>query len=101
MDISITIGELLKVVGVIVALWGGYKVIMEIIDKIAEKHDKEQKYDDYDKQIKEIKDEQCLMTYCMLATLQGLEQLGAGSEVTEAKDKLSKHLNQKAHKVSE
>lgn len=100
MDISITIGELLKVAGIIVALWGAYKVIMEAIERIGNKHDREQKWDDYDKQIKTIKDEQCLMTYCMLAMLDGMEQLGAKESVAEAKEKLSRHINQTAHKVS-
>lgn len=99
MEVTLTLGEILRVAGVIVALWGAYKVIMEAIERIGSKHDREQKWDAYDKQIKDIKDEQCLMTYCMLAMLDGLDQLGAGDSVAEAKDKLSRHINQTAHKV--
>lgn len=98
-SITITIDQLLKVIGVLVALWGFYKVIIEIIEKINEKHDQVQKWDEYDKQIREIKEEQCMLTWCMLAALEGLIQLGANGEVTEAKDKLRKHLNKSAHGV--
>lgn len=51
-----------------------------------------------DGDIKELKDEQCLMSYAMLACLDGLKQLGANGNVTDAHNKLEKHLNQKAHK---
>lgn len=99
METSITIGQLLQVIAVIGAIWGGYKVIIEIVDRINAKHDQVQKWDEYDKQIKQIKEEQCLLSYCMLATLDGLKQLGADGKVTEARDKLDKHLNKIAHGV--
>lgn len=51
-----------------------------------------------DGDIKELKEEQCLMSYAMLACLDGLKQLGANGNVTDAHNKLEKHLNQKAHK---
>lgn len=101
METSITIGQLLEVIGIIVAFWGGYKVIKEMVKSITDKHDQIQKWDEYDKQIKDIKDEQCLMTWCMLATLDGLKQLGCNGKVTEARDKLDKHLNKTAHGVEE
>jgi hypothetical protein len=47
--------------------------------------------------IKEMKDEQCLMSYAMLACLDGLKQLNCNGAVTEAHNKLQKHLNQRAH----
>ena len=99
METSITIGQLLQIITVIGAIWGGYKVIVEIVDRINAKHDQVQKWDEYDKQIKQIKEEQCLLSYCMLATLDGLKQLGADGKVTEARDKLDKHLNKIAHGV--
>lgn len=51
-----------------------------------------------DGDIKELKEEQCLMSYAILACLDGLKQLGANGNVTDAHNKLEKHLNQKAHK---
>lgn len=50
-----------------------------------------------DKEIQAIKDEQCLLCYAQIACLDGLEQLGANGNVSKAKDKLEKHMNQKAH----
>lgn len=99
MEVTLTIGQILEVLGVIVALWGGYKVICEIVAKLNAKHDQVQKWEEYDKQIKDIKDEQCLLTYCMLATLDGLKQLGCNGKVTEARDRLDRHLNKTAHGV--
>ena len=48
--------------------------------------------------LKELRDEQCLISYAMLACLDGLKQLNCNGAVTEAHNKLEKHLNQKAHR---
>ena len=50
-----------------------------------------------DADIKQVKDEQCMHTYVLLAILDGLKQQGCNGKVTEAQDKLSKHINQQAH----
>ena len=50
-----------------------------------------------DVEIEEIKKEQCVLCYAILATLDGLKQLGANGNVTDAHEKLEKHLNQSAH----
>mgnify|MGYP001042342923 CR=1 FL=1 len=50
-----------------------------------------------DAEIEAIKREQCVMCYGLLATLDGLKQLGANGNVTNAYEKLEKHLNQTAH----
>ena len=51
----------------------------------------------HEKDIKDIQDEQCVMCWALLATLDGLIQQGANGEVTKAYKRLEKHLNQKAH----
>lgn len=51
-----------------------------------------------DKDIRLMKEEQTMLCYVMLACLDGLKQLGANGEVTQAHEKLSKYLNEKAHK---
>lgn len=48
-------------------------------------------------EIQTIKEEQCVMCYAILATLDGLKQLGANGNVTDAHEKLEKHLNKLAH----
>ena len=56
------------------------------------KHQKEQ-----DKSIKDIQGELTLLTYGVLACLKGLQEQGADGPVTEAIDKIEKHINQRAH----
>lgn len=51
-----------------------------------------------DKDIELVKEEQTMLCYVMLACLDGLKQLGANGEVTKAHERLSKYLNEKAHK---
>lgn len=46
---------------------------------------------------KDTEDELCLITYGLLACLKGLREQGCNGPVTEAIDKLEKHINQKAH----
>ena len=48
-------------------------------------------------EIMAIKDELCVLSYAMLASLDGLRQLHCNGEVTKAHEKLEKHLNQQAH----
>lgn len=50
-----------------------------------------------DEDIKDIKTEQAILTYGVLACLKGLHEQGANGPVTEAINKLEKHLNEKAH----
>lgn len=47
--------------------------------------------------ILELQEEQTVICYVLLATLDGLKQLGANGDVTEAHDYLSKYINKKAH----
>ncbi len=47
--------------------------------------------------VQAIKDELCVLSYAMLAALDGLKQLHCNGEVTKAHDRLEKHLNLTAH----
>ena len=51
-----------------------------------------------DEDIKAMKEEMCLLTYGVLACLQGLKEQGCNGPVTAAIDKIEKHMNQEAHK---
>lgn len=44
-----------------------------------------------------INDELCVMSWALLATLDGLKQKGCNGNVTKAHEALEKHLNKKAH----
>ena len=48
--------------------------------------------------IDDIKEELTVICYVLLANLDGLKQLGANGNVTDAYEKLEKHLNTQSHK---
>lgn len=48
--------------------------------------------------IENLQEELTVVCYALLACLDGLKQLGANGNVTQAHDALDKHLNRKAHK---
>lgn len=54
-----------------------------------------------DKEIAAIRKEQTLICYGIKACLQGLKERGCNGPVTEALNKLDKHLNQAAHEGEE
>lgn len=55
------------------------------------------KQDKQDAEIQTIKKEQQLLTYGILACLKGLKEQGCNGPVTEAINKIDKHLNEMAH----
>ena len=57
-----------------------------------------QRQEKQDEDIKAMKEEMCLLTYGVLACLKGLKEQGCNGPVTEAVDKMEKHMNQEAHK---
>ena len=56
------------------------------------------KQEKQDKELQRMKEENSIICYVLIAALDGLQQLGANGPVTEAKEKLEKHLNALAHK---
>lgn len=84
LELIITIGSVLTAICTI-----GAAVIATV--KWFEKQNKQ------DKDIEDLKADQCMLSYCMLACLDGLKQLGANGEVTKAHNDLSKYLNKRAH----
>lgn len=50
-----------------------------------------------DEEIEKMKNEQCLLTYGILACLKGLNEQGCNGPVTEAINKIEKHINKQAH----
>ena len=75
------------VIGAVVGIMKYYNKGYDLV-----KHQKEQ-----DKSIKDIQSELTLLTYGVLACLKGLQEQGADGPVTEAIDKIEKHINQRAH----
>lgn len=54
-----------------------------------------------DNEIEKMKKEQCLLTYGVLACLKGLKEQGCNGPVSEAINKIEKHINQEAHDWAE
>ena len=85
------IGALAVIGGLLVAIYKFYKRPQELsreIKSLAERHDED---------IKKINEEQCLMMYGLLACLKGLKEQDCNGPVTEAINKIEKHLNKQAH----
>ena len=59
------------------------------------------KQNQQDLEIERVKSEQCLLTYGILACLKGLKEQGCNGPVTEAIDKIEKHINKQAHDQEE
>lgn len=51
----------------------------------------------HEQDIQSIRDELCMLSYAMLAALDGLKQLNCNGAVTKAHNDLEKHLNKQAH----
>lgn len=73
-------------------------VIIALISKVFKWFDKQVEQDKY---IKELQSESALICYALSACLDGLKQLGANHNVPLAKEKLDKHLNNRAHHLNE
>lgn len=101
MDGAITVNAILIFMGSIAALVAGIGAILSVVRSINSGHDKMQKWDTYEKDLKSLKEEQCMLTYCMMATLDGLKQLGCNGKVTEARSELDKFMNKQAHGMND
>lgn len=90
MEIVISADTLIKAAGVISALLAIFGAVFAVYRWYL-------KQNRQDKEIEKIKTENTLICYGLSAALDGLIQLGANHNVTTAKEKLDKHLNQQAH----
>lgn len=95
----ITVGSLIGALGVIGgALIAAYKFfrkpeeLEEKLKKIRETHEED---------IRKINEEQCLITYGLLACLKGLREQGCNGPVTDGINRIEKHLNKQAHDMEE
>lgn len=88
--VTVTWQTLITVAAVITALTTVFGKYNKVVDFV-------QRQEKQDKEIKEMKEEQAILTYGILACLKGLQEQGANGPVTEAINKIEKHLNEKAH----
>lgn len=90
MQITITVQTILTAAACVAALIALFGYLFKGYDFV--KRQKEQ-----DLVIQDIQAELTLHTYGVLACLKGLKEQGCNGPVTEAINKIEKHLNQKAH----
>ncbi len=89
--LSKLIGALGIILGVVIAFvkWlSKQEKQSEDIKELKEHHDED---------LKTVQEELCVVNYAVLASLDALIQSGYNGKVTEAHDKLQKHINKKAH----
>lgn len=87
------------------AVLGAAVAIVAYFAKIVRWVDKQKKQDDditalrdtHMSDMEHMKQEQTLIVYGLLACLKGLKEQGCNGPVTEAINKIEKHLNQRAH----
>jgi len=71
--------------------------ITTVVGRYNKLYDFVKRQEQQDKEIKEMKEEQAILTYGILACLKGLKEQGCNGPVSEAINKIEKHLNEKAH----
>ena len=71
--------------------------LIAFVGYIFKTYDWVKKQNNQDAEIKAIKEEQQLLTYGILACLKGLKEQGCNGPVTEAINRIDKHLNERAH----
>ncbi|MCI6677499.1 MAG: hypothetical protein MSG78_11530 [Clostridiales bacterium] len=93
----ITVDSILVAMAAVVSVVAFFGACRKIEKSINEKHDNQQKWDGYEQSIKQIKEEQYIITECMVGVLDGLHQLNCNGKVTESREKLDNYLNKRAH----
>lgn len=90
MEITLTAETVITAAAVLGAVTAICAAVSKIIKWV-------QKQEQQSKDIKSMQEEQCLLTYGLLACLKGLKEQGCNGPVAEAINKIEKHLNEAAH----
>ncbi len=72
-------------------------IIRWVVAQSKQTKDIESLHKKHDEDIKLVRDELCVLSYAMLACLDGQMQQGCNGNVTKAHADLEKHLNKQAH----
>lgn len=91
----ITVVAVLTAIGTLLAwLFKGHNWFLEQQNQSKKIHSLEERHK---ADMEESNEERQLICYCLVACLDGLQQLGANHSVPLAREKMEKHLNRKAH----
>lgn len=98
---TITSQTIITAGAVLAAIITVFKYYNKIYDLVKKQGKQDKEIEDLKKATKEdiagIKEEQQLLTYGVWACLKGLREQGCDGAVSDAIDKIEKHLNAKAH----
>ena len=93
-----TIIEISKVIGALGIIFGVIFGFTKWLSKQEKQSvDIEELHQQHEDDIKEVQQELCVVNYAVLAALDALKQQGYNGGVSEARDRLEKHINKKAH----
>lgn len=99
---DMTIQTVTAICGMIAAVGGIVALIFKFVRWVDRQKAQDQELQalksTHEADIKALQEELTAVCYALLACLDGLKQLGANGNVTEAHKTLNKHLNKKAHK---
>ena len=103
MQITLTLQSVITAaafVGAVIALVAYFTKVVHWVDK-QNKQDEDIKAlrKHHEEDMKIIKEEQAIIVHGVLACLKGLKEQGCNGPVTEAINKIEKHLNNKAHNM--
>ena len=89
--IGSAVGVIATLIGVILKAHKWYLELESLRSEVAELKAH------HEEDLKQVNEENTMICYALSACLDGLRQLGANGEVSVARDKMDKFLNQKAH----
>ena len=95
-EIIIEIGKIIGAIGVIAGVV--FAFVKWILKQDKQSKDIKDLRENHDEDLKDIQEELCVLNYAVLAALDALKQQGYNGGVSEARDKLEKHINNKAHR---
>ena len=91
--------EASKIIGAVGVIAGAvFAFVKWILKQDKQSKDIKELHDQHEKDLTDVQEELCVVNYAILAALDALKQQGYGGGVTDARDKLEKHINNKAHK---
>lgn len=98
---TITLESIIYLAKVIGALGVIFGVIIGFVKWLSKNEkqstDIQELHDQHNADIKRVQEELCVVNYAVLASLDALIQNGYNGMVTEAREKLQKHINKNAH----
>jgi hypothetical protein len=95
-DAIIEIGKIIGAVGVIAGVI--FAFVKWLLKQDKQSCDIKLLHEQHEKDLRDVQEELCIVNYAVFAALDALKQQGYNGGVTDARDKLEKHINNKAHK---